>query len=376
MKTIKISSIFLALLLAACGGGGEPKNKKELLKEKEKQLALLNKEVRELREQVNKEGGDSTEAKSVASLKLAPAPFIHTIEVLGAVDSDENVKLGSQSGGSVTRVLVKVGDKVHKGQLLAETDNATLAQSMQEIRTQQALAQTLYEKQERLWKQNIGSEVQYLSAKTNLEALNNRIATMNQQLAMSRIVSPINGTVDAVDVKPGQVLVPGMPVISVVNKSNLKLKAELAEAYIGKVKKGDKVIVTIPDLGLEFETRIKYAGQAINQLDRTFNIEMAIDKKYFDQLAPNMVARVNIVDYQAEKALLLPVNVVQKDAKNKFVYVAEEKGKKKIAVKRLVKTGQTQNGKVEILEGLKEGDEVITSGFQNLQENDAVNLGK
>lgn len=372
MKTIKISSIFLVLLLAACGG---EKTKKEQLAEKEKALAQLSKEVKALREELAKEGGDSTEAKSVATLHVTTAPFNHTIEVLGSVDSDENVKLGSQAGGSVTRVLVKVGDKVRKGQLLAETDNAALATSMQEVKTQQALAKTVFEKQERLWKQNIGSEIQYLNAKTNLEALNNRLATLGSQLALSRIVSPINGTVDVVDIKPGQVIAPGMPVIGVINKSQLKLKAELAEGYISKVKKGDRVLVNIPDAGIEFETKIKYAGQAINQLNRTFNIEMAVDKKYFDQLAPNMVARVAIVDYQTDKAIVLPVNVVQKDATNKYVYVAEQKDKKKIAIKRIVKTGASHNGKIEILEGLKEGDEVITSGFQSLQENDEINQG-
>lgn len=370
MKTIRISSIALALFLAACGGG--EKSKKEQLAEKEQQLATLTKEIKDLREAVKKESGDSTQVKSVATLKIASTAFTHTIEVLGSVDSDENVKLGAQAGGNVTRVLVKVGDKVRKGQLLAETDNAALAQSLEEIRTQRSFAATMYEKQERLWKQNIGSEVQYLNAKTNLQALDNRLATVGQQLAMSRIVSPINGTVDVVDVKPGQVIAPGMPVIGVVNKNNLKLKAELAEGYIGKVKKGDRVIVTIPDANLEFETKVKYAGQAINTLNRTFNIEMAVDKKYFEQLAPNMVARVAIVDYQTDKAIVLPVNVVQKDAKNKFVYVVKTEGKKKIAAKKLVKIGQTQSGKSEITEGLSEGDEVITSGFQSLQENDVI----
>lgn len=373
MKTIKISSIFLSLLLVACGG---ELSKKEQLQQKEKELATLTKEVKELRKEVAKAGGDSTETKLVATLHVTATPFTHTIEVLGSVDSDENVKLGSEAGGNVTRVYVKVGDKVRRGQLLAETDNATLATSLDEVRTQRAFAQTMYDKQERLWKQNIGSEVQYLNAKTQLESLDKRMATIGQQLSMSRIKSPINGTVDAVDIKPGQVIAPGMPVIGVVNKNNIKLKAEMAEGYISKVKKGDRVIVTVPDAGLEFETKIKYSGQAINQLNRTFNIEMAVDKKYNEQLAPNMVARVAIVDYQTEKAIVLPVNVVQKDAKNKFVYIAEMKDKKKIAVKRLVKTGASQNGKVEITEGLKEGDEVITSGFQSLQENDEINKGK
>lgn len=374
MKTIKISSLFLVLLLAACGGGEV--SKEDQLKQKEKELATLQAEVIKLRKEVGEKSGKKAEPKSVATLKIAPSSFTHTIEVLGSVDSDESVELGGEMGGSVTRVYVKVGDRVHKGQLLAETDNATLVQSLEEVRTQRTLANTLYEKQERLWKQNIGSEVQYLSAKTNLEALDRRMATLGQQLNMSRIKSPINGTVDAVNVKPGQVIAPGLPIISVVNKSNLKLKAELAESYINKVKKGDRVIVTVPDAGLQFDTKIKYAGQAIGQLNRTFNVEMSVDKKYYNQLAPNMVAKVAIVDYQKDQTIVVPIGVIQKDAKNKYVYVTQMKGKNKIAVKRIVQVGQTQSGRIEILEGLTAGDEIITSGFQSLQENDEINQGK
>lgn len=369
MKTHQISLLFLALFLAACGG---EKSKADLLKEKEKELAALTKEVKALRDEIAKGKTTTTEAKSVAITKVTPAPFAHSIQVLGTIDSDENVKLASQTGGSVVRIAVKVGDKVSKGQLLVETDNAALVQTLEEIKTQRTLAATLFEKQERLWKQNIGSEVQYLSAKTNLEALDKRMNTLTQQLSLTRIVSPINGTVDVMDVKPGQVLAPGMPVISVVNKNNLKIKAELAEGYIGKVKKGNRVMVSIPDVNLSFETNVHYAGQAIGQLNRTFNIEMNVDKKYFDVLAPNMIARLAIVDYEVEKAITLPVNVVQKDAQQKFVFVAENDGKNKVAVKRPVKTGETHNGKIEIVEGLKEGDEVVTSGFQTLQEKDII----
>jgi membrane fusion protein (multidrug efflux system) len=375
MKPMKITVIALSLFVAACGG---KKSKADQLKEKEKELVALTREVETLRKEVMATSKDSSaaNAKTVVAMPVKTTPFVHSIDVLGKVDSDENVRIGAEMGGNATSVNVQVGDKVTKGQLLAQTDNAAMIQGLEEIKSQRAFANTLYEKQERLWKQNIGSEVQYLSAKNNVDALDKRLATLNQQIAMSQLRSPINGVVDMVDVKPGQMLVPGMPVIGIVNKNKLKLQSELAESYISKVKKGNTVLVNIPDANLQFETTIKYTGQAINALNRTFIVEMPIDKKYFDQLTPNMIAKISIVDYENKNAVALPVGVIQKDKKNKYVFVAETNGKKTIAVKRIVQTGQTHNGKVEITEGLKEGDKVITIGYQSLQENDQINIGK
>jgi membrane fusion protein, multidrug efflux system len=374
MKTIKITTLALSLFLVACG----EKSKQELLKEKEKELIALTKEVNTLRKEVTATSTDTAAAnsKTVVAVPVSATVFNHSIDVMGKVDGEENVRIGAQMGGNATSVNVSVGDKVSKGQVLAQTDNSAMVQALEEVKSQRAFANTLYEKQERLWKQNIGSEVQYLSAKNNVDAMDKRIATLNQQIAMTQLRSPINGVVDMVDVKPGQMLVPGMPVIGVVNKSKLKLQSELSENYISKVKKGNKVLVSIPDAGVTFETYIKYSGQQINALNRTFTVEMPIEKKYYEQLTPNMIAKISIVDYTAKDVVVLPVGVIQKDKKNKYVFVVKQSGKKTIAIKQIIKTGQTYNGKAEITEGLKAGDKVITVGYQSLQENDEINFGK
>lgn len=374
MKPIKLTALALTLFIVACG----EKSNVEKLKEKEKELIALTKEVNALRKEVAATSKDTASAnsKTVVATAVPVAEFTHSIDLLAKVDCEEDVHLAPQMGGNATGVYVSVGDKVTKGQLLAQTDNSTMVQGLEEVKSQRAFANTIFEKQERLWKQNIGSEVQYLSAKNNVEALDKRIETLNQQIAMTQLRSPINGVVDMVEVKPGQMLVPGMPVIGVVNKSKLKLQSEISESYINKVKKGDKVLVAIPDAGVTFETSIKYAGQLIDVLNRTFMVEMPIDKKYNDQLTPNMVAKISIIDYQNKNTVVLPVGVIQKDKSNKYVYVVKTNGKKTVAGKQIIKTGQTYNGKVEILEGLKVGDKVITVGYQSLQENDEINFGK
>ncbi|HYG53646.1 MAG TPA: efflux RND transporter periplasmic adaptor subunit [Flavobacteriales bacterium] len=382
MKPIKITALALSLFLVACGGS--EKSKKEQLKEKQEELKAKEAEVAKLASEVEKlrkeVGGTGEEeeigTKTVVSTEMVPTTFTHGIDVMGKIDGDENVKIGGEMGGSVTKVYVKVGDKVSRGQLLAETDNATMMQGLQELKLQRNFAYTLFEKQERLWKQNIGSEVQYLSAKNNVDALDSRIATLNQQIAMSRIKSPINGTVDAVDIKPGQVIAPGMPVIGIVNKTNLKVKAEMAEAYINNVKKGNSAIVKVPDASLEFDTKIKYSGQQIDPLNRTFNVEMNIDKKHYDRLAPNMVAKISIIDYENKNALVLPSTVVQKDANGKYVLIlVEEKGKYR-AKKTPVETGMSYKGYVEITKGLSTGDKVITIGQTGLTDGEIVKIQK
>lgn len=377
MKPIKIFTMSALLLLAACGG--QEVDKKEKLKQLEKQYAELGVEIQQLKAEIQKSGGklEEPQGKTIAIVKPEPATFIHSIDVLGKVDGEENVKLGAQMGGNVVRVNAGVGDKVSKGQILVETDNAAMVQAIEEVKSQREFANTLYQKQKRLWEQNIGSEVQYLSAKNNVDALDKRIATLQQQIDMTRIKSPITGIIDQFDVKPGQMLVPGMPVISVVNNSKLKIKAELAESYINKVKPGNRVIVSVPDAGKQIETRIKYSGQAVNSLNRTFNVEMPLTKDQQNGLLPNMSAKVQIIDYEKPNAIVLPESMVQKSAKGYYVMIAEPgKDGKYIARKKVVTVGETYNGKIEIAGGLTTSDNVISAGYLGLNEGEEITVSK
>lgn len=377
MKRIILIALPFVLLLSACST--EEPDKKAELQKLEKEYADLGSKIQKLKEEISKTGMSDAElnARAIAFTEVQPSPFIHTIDVLGMIEGDENVVVSAEMPGTVLRVLVQVGDRVTKGQLLAELENGTMTQSYEEVKSQRDFAQTIFDKQKRLWDQNIGSEVQYLSAKNNLDAMNKRLATIQEQIDMSRLRSPINGTVDAVDVKAGQLLAPGMPGISVVNTNRLKLNAEIAESYITKIKNGSTVIVNVPDAGKEFTTKVKYSGQAVNKLNRTFNVNVQLSSKEAEGLYPNMSAKLRIVDYENKNAFVLPISAIIKTDKGDKVFLAVEEKKGKWKAKSVpVKLGSTYNSKVEVQEGLKAGDRVITTGQQAVADGEYINFSK
>lgn len=354
----------LITLLAACSQGGQ--DKKAELEELRKQQAELQAKITALEAEIAKADTTAARTRIIGVEKIEHRPFTNYIEIQGKVDADENVTLSAEMGGTVTKINVKEGDEVRKGQILAETDNKTILQGMQEVQTQLDLATTLYNKQKNLWDQKIGTEMQYLQAKTQKDALEKRMATMQEQLDMTRIKSPIDGHVDAVDIKVGQIAIPGMPAIRVVNFVNMKVTGEVPEAYAGRVKKDDKVVVVFPDIKDTLQTKVAFAARVINPLNRTFNVEVLLDNK--KRYNPNMIAILRIADYTSEKAVVVPVNLIQKAETGDFVFVAE-KGK---AVKKKIKYSRVHNGKAEITSGLDVNDLLIVSGYQDIDEGELV----
>jgi RND family efflux transporter MFP subunit len=352
--------------LAACGGGNGDDKKAQLDKLK-KDRDALNEQITKLETELS--ASDTTlsqKMKKVELTTLAPSTFKEYIEIQGKIDADENVSVSPEMGGLVTRVNVKVGDEVHVGQILAETDNKVIVQSMAELQSALDLATTMYEKQKNLWDQKIGTEVQFLAAKNQKESLEKKMATLQQQLDMSRIKSPINGTVDAVDLKVGQMSAPGMTTIRVVNFDNLKVKGEVSEGYAGKVKKGDAVDVTFPDMNDSISGRVDFAAKVISPLTRTFTVQVNLDNK--KEYHPNMVAVMKIVDYMRENAIVVPVGTIQKAEEGDYVFVEENGTVRKVKVK----VGHIYNGHAEILDGLKAGDHLITKGYQELNDGEKI----
>jgi RND family efflux transporter MFP subunit len=363
----KIIIPVLVTLLAACSQGGNDK-KAELEKLRTEQAELQAK-ITALEAEIAKTDTTAAKTRMVGVEPVALQQFRNYIEIQGKVDADENVTLSAEMGGTVTRINVKEGDEVHKGQVLAETDNKAIMQGMQEIQTQLDLATTLYQKQKNLWDQKIGTEMQYLQAKTQKEALEKRMATMQEQLDMTRIKSPIEGTVDAVDIKVGQITAPGMPAIRVVNFANMKVVGEVPEAYAGKVKKDNPVTVIFPDNKDTLNTKVAFVARVINPLNRTFKVEVVLDdKKGAEGYHPNMISIVKIADYTNEKAIVIPVSLIQKTESGDFVFV-EKNGK---AARKQVKYDHVYNGKAEITSGLEVNDKLIVSGYQDLDEGELV----
>jgi RND family efflux transporter MFP subunit len=355
------------ILLAACS---QP-DKKSQLEQLKTQYADLGKQIETLEAELHKNDTGAVKVNLVEATPVVPEVFVTYIDVQGKVDADENVNLSTEMPGTITKINVKAGQEVRKGDVLAETDTRAVQQSISDLQTNMELVNQLYEKQKNLWEQKIGTEVQYLQAKTNKESLEKKMGTLQEQIRMSKIISPIDGTVDAVDIKIGQAVAPGVPAIRVINFSNLKVKAELAESYAGRVQKDDPVIVYFPDMKDSVQTKVNYASRAINPMSRTFTTEVLLDNK--KEYHPNMVTKLKINDYKSEKpVVVIPVRLIQSDNGDKFVYVANGD----VAQKRVIRTGREYEGRIEVTEGLKEGDLLITQGAENVNEGDKVAYGK
>ena len=362
-----IYALAITAILFSCSQTADQKGKLEKLKVQREEL---NTQIAKLEGEIDPNGSLS-EIKSLA-VKIEPVTscvFNHYVEVQGVVDGDQNVAVSPQINGIVTAVYVSEGMAVKKGQVLAELDAAVLNQSLDEVKTQFDLVSNLYVKQKALWDKNIGSEVQFLQAKTNKEALENKMKTLQSQIDMARIISPISGTVESVPLKVGQMASPGTPAsaIRVINMSIAKIKADVSENFAARIKDGNKAIVRFPDLGTEIETTLNFAGRYIDPNNRTFQVECKI-QSHEVPLRANMIAYVKIKDYTNENAFCIPVNYIQSTQNGKYVYVAIEKDHHSVASRRMVKTGMDYNGVAEILEGLALGDKVISSGYQSLNE--------
>lgn len=369
MKKYIILSIATSLLLACSA----PDKKAELEKLK-KQKSELETKIASLEEEIAKTDTSSKaneKSTEVIATALIPQPFKTYIEIQGKVDADENVSLSTGIPGTITKINVKVGEEVSKGQVLAETDASTIQQQMSDLQVNLDLAKQVLEKQENLWSQKIGTEIQYLQAKATKESLEKKMATLQEQIRMTKIISPINGTVDGVNIKIGQVVAPGLPAISVINFSNLKVKADVAESYAARIHNGDEAFILFPDVKDSVISKVHYAARAINALTRTFAVEILLDNN--KDYHPNMVAKLKINDYQSPKpVIVLPVKFIQRGADESFVFVAENN----VVVKKTIKTGREYSGQLEVIDGLKEGDILITNGYDLVNEGDKITIKK
>ena len=367
-KQFSVLALGLITIMSSCShsSGGDKQAQLEKLK---KEQAEVKTKIAALEEEIAKTDSTSREVGlDITVRELKADTFRNYIDVQGRVDAEENVALSSEMPGTVTKINVKVGDVVNAGQVLAETDSRAISQGIADLQTNMDLVNQIYQKQKNLWNQKIGTEMQYLQAKTNKESLEKKLATLQEQIRMGKIVSPINGTVDAVDIKLGQMVAPGLPAIRVINFSSLKVKADVAESYASKIKKGSDAIVRFPDMNDSVIGVISFVSRAINPSSRTFNVEVMLDNK--KEYHPNMVSRLSINDYKSAKAeVIIPVSVIQKDESNaSFVYVADGN----FAKKQIVTLGKQYNGKSEILSGLKEGDLLLESGYDMVNDGDPI----
>jgi membrane fusion protein, multidrug efflux system len=368
LNQLKATLIAIVVItLASCGGS--PDKKAELEKMKS-EYAELGQKIKTLEQELAALDTNKTaKVKDVAVAELQPSLFRHYIDVQGAVDANESVDIRPVMAGKVSKVFVKVGDYVQAGQVLAEIDHDAYKQQLLALQPQIDLAIETFNRQKRLWDQKIGSEIQFLQAKMQKESIEKQASVIRETIEMSIVKSPISGNVDMADMKIGEIASPAnpMPSFRVVNLSGLKVKAEIAESYASKVKKGADVMVHFPDLNKNIDSKITFVERVIDPLTRSFTTEASITGEG-GEYHPNMVAVLKIIDYENPQAIVIPINALQSVNEIHFVYVAQIEGNKAVAKKKIVEVGSTYDGNVEILKGLEANEKLIIAGQLELAD--------
>lgn len=366
--------LIMAIFIASCGEKDEALSKLKQLENLKKQHSEISAKIKQLEAEIKAEGKSDENAKA-RTVKVTPVntlTFTHYLDIQGKIDAEENITISAKMPAPVSKIYVKAGKQVKSGELLAELDNATILAGIEEVKTGMQLVNTLYEKQKSLWEQKIGTEVQYLQAKAQKEQMDKRLASLYEQLEMSKIQSPIAGTVDEVMLRIGQTAAPGVPAIRIVNLNSIKAKAEVAESYAGRIKEGNMVNISIPDLNKEITAKVTYTAKVINPLNRTFTVEAMLDKN--QDLHPNMMAIMRIADYKNEAAMVVPINTIQNSEEGQYLMLAVTRAGKTVAERRTVQTGLSYNGIIEVVSGLSANDRVITTGYQDLNPGDALSI--
>ena len=340
---------------------------KKEMKDLEAKIAVVQDSISVLQpEKVNK--------RPVSVIKPEVSEFKHYISVQGSLMSDDMVNASSDLGGRVMKLNVKEGQNVRKGQLIANLDMETLDKQRAELLKTLELAEEVYARQERLWNQNIGSELQYLQAKNNKERLEKSLETLDFNKAKSKVYAPISGSVLSLNIKAGEMAGPGMPIVTLLNVSNIKVSAEVPESYLKAIKKGDKIEVELPALGETRTATINLIGNAINPANRTFKIEASL-RNSDKVLKPNLLANVRLNDYTKADAISIPVELVQQEVGGKsYVYAVQEKDKNLTAQKMYVTTGEVQDGNIIINEGLKGDEQLILDGARMVVNDEVVEI--
>ncbi len=303
--------------------------------------------------------------------------FNHYTELQGSVATKNMVVIYPEYAGTLTKVYVKEGQQVHKGQLLAKIDDGGLSQQLAQLQIQTDLAKTTFERQERLWNQKIGSEIQYLQAKSNYEAREKAVSQLRSQFGKTMVRAPFSGVIDDVITEQGSVVAPGQSqLMRIVNLNNMYIEAEVPESHLATITLGKNVEVYFPVLNRTIDAKIRQVGNFINPNNRSFKVEIAVPN--IDKLIkPNLTAKLKINDYTNENAILIPLSIISEDANGEqYVYITSEKDTENIAeAKRVnIKTGKTQGDYIEVLEGILNGDAIIEEGARSVSDGQKVKI--
>ena len=376
-KTNFVAAMSKLAVLSACGG-----KSKDLLETKKAELSKIQKEMAALSVKADKLESEiqKLDSSGVAYFvdvnvdTLQVKTFKNKVELQGIVESKNTVDLTAEAGGIVTSINVKQGSSVRAGQVIATLDNSTLTSQIAELRNALSLAQTTYDRQASLFKQNIGTEMQVLQAKNRVDDLKQKIATTQTMASKYVVTAPYSGTIDEVYISKGEMTGPGMPVAKLVNQGDNVIKIQASEKFIGAFKKGDKVIVSYPVLGIKSEERIETVGQSIDPGNRSFSIFIKPTKN-LNLIKPNLLSIVEVNDFEAPGAITIPTKIIYKLGDKRYVYIVgvNDKGQA-IAKKQEIEIERSFINQTIVRSGLKASDIIIVTGFQNVSEGDLLNI--
>lgn len=366
--------IFLAALVISCAQEEGVEAKKTKLAELKDQVGTLNTEIKTLEMEISKLDPEFANANKKSILITTAAArkgeFTHFVEVTGSVLSKKNVSISAETAGRILEVPVMEGMRVSKGQILARIDAESIQRNIEEMENSLQLATTIFQKQERLWNQKIGTEIQYLEAKNRKEGLEKNLASMKTQLDKAYVRAPFNGTVETVQVRMGEGVQPGVPMFEFVGESDLYIQADVSESYVGVLGKGDTVNVVLPSLNKSITSRVSAIGGVINPNNRTFKVEVLIPN--MPDVKPNMISILKIKDYQKQNSVLVPAHLILADTQGDYIFIVENQ----TAQKKYIKRGLTANNETEILEGLTGSEILVDKGFREVGDNFSVNIAQ
>lgn len=386
MKKILFISL-MGLIITSCGGDAKTASVDKAIESKD--ITKIKTTRAEIQKQYDAIGAELAKLdaalaeldtiKKVALVSTAVVKdtvFTHYIDIQGNVDTRQNLIIYPEFSGVLSQVYVKTGQKVSKGQTLAKIDDGGLSNQLAQMETQAALAKTTFERQKNLWDKKIGSEIQYLQAKTNYEAQMKAVAQMKAQLAKTIVRAPFSGIIDEVITDKGQVVGPGQQLMRIVNLSDMYVSANIPENFIGKIKVGAIVDVQVKSIGKTYQGRVRQVGNYINPNNRNFSIEVAVPNTD-NLLRPNQVAVLKIEDYKKPNAILVPESIVTENAAGeKIIYTVDTSSKEPKAVKKTITIGLTSGSNVEVKSGLNKGETIIIEGARSVQNGDQVEIIK
>lgn len=381
MKTMRYNVALLALAVLTIVGCGE---KKSELEEKKAEIDKYKAEMGELQTKLKEAEADMAELDPdyamkkrrqtlVGLMEVRDTIFSHYVEVRGTVSSRRNINMSAETSGMINSIMVREGDEVKKGHVLASIDAVIAEQNIAELRTQMELSKTMYERQKNLWDKNIGTEIQYLQAKNNHESLQRKLSTLQTQRGKSILRAPFDGVVESILALEGEMAQPGMPIMNIVSPKDMYVSSDLSENYIGKFKKGDSVIVKFPALNKSLRTTVSSVGQVINAQNRTFPIEVRLPNN--GEYRPNMLAVMEVRDFVKENAVVIPSPVIQQDNKGHFVFVVQDSGDHMVAVKQHIDRGLTFQNRTLVTSGLRPGQKLINRGQREVADGATVTTG-